>query len=188
MADGVPWHALVVHGPLMVGVLAPVIGLLIWGAIALRQLHHRAWWLTVVLYLIAFGGALIAVETGEDEHDRVHDVVAEEPMHLHEERGEQYRLALGIVFAMAIGAGLLFGNRAWGMRMAGATLAAGFLAAYLAVGVGHSGGLLVYREGAAAYYVEPPAPSPRAMRAAPEDSVMARDTAGTGHDHDDHEH
>lgn len=181
MFDGVPLHPILVHGPLVLGILAPIVALLLWAAIAGRYLHHRVWWLAVFVHLAAFGAAIVAVETGEDEEERVEEVVEHDLIHAHGERGEAFRNALGAAFVLSLLAGFLFGSRTWGMRLAGVTVVAGFATAWLALGVGHSGGLLVYKEGAANYYVSPGVQTgPRVMRAAPGDSV---ETEGEDHEH-----
>ena len=183
MFDGMPLHPLLVHAPLVLGVLAPFVALALWAAIAGRYLHHRIWWLVVVLHAVAFGGAVLAVKTGHVEHDRIETVVDHDKVEVHEERGENYRLALGVGLALSLLTGLAFADRKWGMRLGGVTVLAGFAAAWLGLGVGHSGSLLVYREGAANYYVDPGTPTgPRVIRAAPGDSADAHAEAP------DHQH
>ncbi|MEX0691285.1 MAG: DUF2231 domain-containing protein [Gemmatimonadales bacterium] len=156
MFDGVPLHPLVVHAPLVLGVLAPVIALILWGAMAGRFLHHRVWWLVVFLYVVTFASAFVAVRTGQQEEDVVEEVLANhDALHAHEDRAKRFRLAVGGVLMLTVLTGFLFGNRKWGMRFAGLSVVAGAAAAWLALGVGHSGGLLVYQEGAANAYVTP---------------------------------
>ena len=103
------------------------------------------------------GSAWLAVETGEAQEERVERVVRERFLEEHEQAAERL-LALAALGFVVSGAGLL-GGRAGGLGRA-ATAAAGAVALAAAVSVGHSGGELVYRHGAADAYVERAAPVP----------------------------
>lgn len=189
MYDGIPIHPLLVHIPLVVGVTAALLAVVLWAAIASHYLHYRAWWIVVALYVGAFGGAFMAVRTGHAEHEKVEDVlVHEQPLHEHEEDGERYELALGIIAALSLLTAVTFTNRKWGMRLAGLTAAGGVVIVWFALVAGHTGGRLVYREGAASYYVNPQSGSTPSMRAGPGDEAMPADSGSTDDDHEDHDH
>jgi uncharacterized membrane protein len=145
-----PLHPAVVHFPVVIGFLLPIIvGGALW-AIHRGAHTRRAWSIPVVAALILAASAWIAVETGEGQEDRVERVVGRQPLANHSELAETF-LAVSAGLAVIAVAGLVGGA---GGRVARIVTAAGSLA--VAVGatvVGHSGGQLVYRFGAAAAYV-----------------------------------
>jgi hypothetical protein len=91
----------------------------------------------------------VAVETGEGEGEKVEPVVAEASLHRHEEDAERFLLLSGVLLVVTA-AGLLRGVPGRAARL-GATVGALGLVA-LGAQVGHSGGNLVYRDGAASAY------------------------------------
>jgi hypothetical protein len=103
---------------------------------------------------LAFAAALalsawVATETGESQEDRVERVVARGALHGHEEAAERF-LVLSGVLMLVTAAGLARGTFGRAARLVSAAGALGLVAA--GVQVGHSGGTLVYREGAANAY------------------------------------
>jgi uncharacterized membrane protein len=153
-----PLHPAVVHLPLALAVLMPPLALLAWLALRRDWLPHRAWLAVVLLQAALAGGGWLALETGEEEEERVERVVAERFIEEHEERAERFALAAGVVLAVAA-VGLLGGPVGRAARVLTGPAGLGVLA--LALGVGHSGGELVYRHGAARAYVTS-APDPEA--------------------------
>jgi hypothetical protein len=95
--------------------------------------------------------AWVAVQTGEGEGERVEKVVAEAPLETHEEAAELF-LTLSGVLLVVTATGLVRGVVGRAGRVT-ATVGAVALVA-LAAQVGHSGGELVYRHGAASAYVK----------------------------------
>lgn len=146
-----PLHPAVVHLPLALAVLAPFVALLALVAIRRAWLPPRAWLAVVLLHALLAGSAWYASETGEDQEERVERVVRESLIEDHEEAAERFLWVTVAALAVSAG-GLLRGSR--GMLGRGATVAAAALALAAAVSVGHSGGELVYRYGAANAYVE----------------------------------
>jgi hypothetical protein len=112
-------------------------------------LPERGWAFVVLLQLLLVGSAWLAVQTGEDQEERVERVVAERRIEDHEERAERLLVAAGIALAV-IGAGLAPGRVGALARPLGSALSLGVAA--LAADVGHSGGLLVCEHGAAEAY------------------------------------
>jgi hypothetical protein len=162
-----PLHPAVVHLPVALALLVPLHTLHALAAIARGWLPARAWAGIVLLQALLLGSAWLAVETGEGQEERVERVVAEKYIETHEEGAERF-LALAGVALVVSGAGLLRG-RAGALGRA-ATLAAAAAVLAAGVAVGHSGGELVYRHGAASAYTgravaekaSPPAARPRA--------------------------
>lgn len=161
-----PLHPAVVHFPVALAVLAPLAGLAAFGAIRAGWLPSRVWLAVVLLHGLLAGSAWLAIETGEEQEERVERVVRERFIEAHEEAAERFLAVVGLAFVVS-GAGLLRG-RAGGIGRA-VTVVAGAAALATAVSVGHSGGELVYKHGAADAYVEragaPPARESRVRHA-----------------------
>jgi hypothetical protein len=121
----------------------------------------RAWAGIVLLQALLVGSAWLAMETGEREEERVERVVAERHIEDHEEAAERFLWVAGVAL-VALAAGLLPAGAGRAGRLVGTAAALGVLAA--GVAVGHSGGELVYRHGAASAYVDAPDASPAAKR------------------------
>jgi uncharacterized membrane protein len=146
-----PLHPAIVHLPLGLAVVAPAVALFVALAIRRSRLPLRAWTGIVLLQALMMGAVWVAAATGEREEERVEAVVAERHIEAHEERAEGLMVVTALSLLVA-GIGLAPGTA--GSLGRGATVVAtlGVLAA--GVLVGHSGGELVYRHGAASAYVE----------------------------------
>ncbi len=144
-----PLHPALVHLPLALAVLLPAGALLAFLAIARGALPARFWATIVVLHVLLAGSAYLAVETGENEEERVEEVVGEPAIEAHEEAAERF-LWLAVGAAVVSAAGLLPGRR--GNAGRAVTVAAGAFVLLAALSVGHSGGALVYEHGAAQAY------------------------------------
>lgn len=151
-----PLHPAVVHFPVVLAVLAPLAALAAFAAIRAGWLPARAWIAVVALHALLAGSAWLAVETGEGQGERVERVVRERFIEAHEEAAERFLAVVAVGFLVS--AAGLPGGRLGGIGR-GATIAAGAVALATAVAVGHSGGELVYRHGAASAYVESVAPA-----------------------------
>jgi uncharacterized membrane protein len=148
-----PLHPAVVHFPIALAVIAPLVAAIVGLAIRSRAVGPRGWALAVLFQALLVGSAWVALETGEDEEERVEKVVAERHIEEHEEAAKRLLglAALALVVSLGGLASGRVGNAARiGTLVAGATVLAG------AVAVGHSGGELVYRHGAGAAYAAPP--------------------------------
>jgi uncharacterized membrane protein len=151
-----PLHPAVVHLPIALAVLMPLIAVVAIAAIARGFLPTRVWWAAVALQMMLFGSAWLAVETGESEEERVEKVVAERYVDAHHDASEWF---LGVAGAAAVlmAAGLLPERRGRIGRVVGALASLVVLAT--AIRAGHLGGELVYRHGAASAYTGSGAPA-----------------------------
>lgn len=147
-----PLHPAIVHFPIVLALLAPILAAAAFWAIHSGRVTRRAWIGILVVQIALVGAAWAATETGEQEEERVERVVAERHIEEHEEAAERFLALAALVLPLAA-AGLLAGpigtlNRVLTIALSVAALGA-------AGAVGHSGGELVYRHGAAAAYVQP---------------------------------
>jgi uncharacterized membrane protein len=145
----VPLHAAVVHLPIALTVLAPLVAVVALVAIR-RQAPPRATWMVAIGTLVLLlGSGFAAKETGEDEEEIVEKVVAEATLESHEEAADQFLVVTGVVLAVAL-AGLARGRLG---DVARVTATVGTVAlVWVGYNVGHSGGRLAYQEGGASAY------------------------------------
>jgi uncharacterized membrane protein len=144
-----PLHPAIVHFPVVLAFLLP---LFVAGALwVIRRggAARRAWLLPVAGAAGLALSAWAAVQTGEPQAERVERVVAEQPMESHEEMAELFLSAsAGVAVVALIGlAGGLTGKAARVLTGVGS-----LALVVLGARVGHSGGQLVYRYGAASAY------------------------------------
>jgi uncharacterized membrane protein len=142
-----PLHPAIVHFPVVLAFLLPLFAAgAIW-AIRRGARPIRAWSIPVVGALALAASAWIAAETGEAQDERVEHVVAEQALHRHEKMAEAFLTAsAGLAIVAAIG--MLAGMPG---RVATVVGSLGLVGG--ATAVGHSGGELVYRYGAASAYI-----------------------------------
>lgn len=158
-----PLHPAIVHFPIVLAVLAPVVAAAGVWAIHTGRIRTAAWVVVLVLQACVVGSGLLALETGQDEEETVERVVSERAIEEHEEAAERFLLLAGLTLPFAA-AGLL---RSPLGGVARALTVAGTVAAAVAVGItGHHGGELVYTHGAASAYLDATPGSPPVGRPA----------------------
>jgi uncharacterized membrane protein len=153
-----PLHPAVVHLPIALALLVPLVAFAALLAARAGWLASRAWAFVVLLQACLVGSAFLAIETGENEEERVERVVAERHIEEHEERAERLLWGAGVALLVGV-AGLAPGRLGSLARPLGFALSLGVVA--LAVDVGHTGGELVYRHGAAGAYTGDASTPPR---------------------------
>lgn len=144
-----PLHPAIVHFPVVLALLLPIFVIGALWAIRRGARPRRAWAIPLAASLALAASAWVAVETGGEQDERVEDVVARQPLSAHEEMAETFLLVSGAV-ALVAAAGLVGGLTGRAARFA--TAAGSVLLVVGAFRVGHSGGQLVYRYGAASAY------------------------------------
>lgn len=149
---GLPMHPLVVHFPIVLSVLLPISVLVALWVIRKGTTPRRAWAVPVAFAAALSLSAFAAVQTGENEEDRVERVVGDAALHGHEEGAERFLVLSGVLLLVA-GVGFIPGTVGRAARLVTAVGAVGLVAA--GVQVGHSGGTLVYQHGAASAYTTP---------------------------------
>jgi len=160
--DALLFHPKLVHVPMALGVLMPLVAgglLLAWWR---NWLPQRAWFLAVGLQAILFGSGVLALRSGEAEEHKVERVVAERFIEAHEEAAELFVWASGGVLAvMLLGAAL--GTRRPALPAAVVAALGTLLVLGLAYRTGQAGGSLVYEHGAAQAYTGAATPSAAAQ-------------------------
>lgn len=152
-----PLHPLLVHLPIALTVLLPLFAVGALVAIRRGASARYSWGIAVALIALTLGSGLVAKETGEDEEDTVEKVVTRSAIHTHEEAADSFTLVSGIVLVIAA-VGFVPGRIGSGARL---TATAGTVAVLgFGYNVGHTGGQLVYRDGAASAYVTTPPSTP----------------------------
>lgn len=150
--DQLLFHPKVVHLPMALAVLMPVVAggaLLAWWQ---RWLDRRTWVGVVLLQAVLVGSGAVAMNTGEREEERVEQVVAEERIEAHEEAAEAFVWASAAVLLLMAVPLVLAEGRARHAVSIGA-----FVGTLIVFGLGYqtgeAGGRLVYEHGAAQAYV-----------------------------------
>jgi len=145
-----PLHPAIVHFPIVLVFLLPVfVAGAIW-AIRRGTKVRRAWLVPLIGAVALAASAWAAVETGEQQDERVERVVAEQPLEAHEEMAEVFLTSSAVLAIVAV-AGLVGGKAGGAARLI--TGVGSIVLIVMAARVGHSGGELVYRYGAASAYV-----------------------------------
>lgn len=151
-----PLHPAIVHLPLALAILMPLIASSFGWALWSGRIRPRSWLAVVALQALLFGSGIAATRTGEAEEDRVEHVVQESALHRHEELAEQFVWAGGLTLLLA-GLVLIVRRPAGTRALIAAAVAATLVVAALGLRVGHAGGQLVYVHGAASAYAGPSA-------------------------------
>ena len=150
--DQLLFHPKVVHLPMALAVLMPLVtgGLLFawWRG----WFDRRIWFVVLLLQAVLVGSGALAMNTGEREEDRAEQIVGEERIDAHEEAAEIFVWASAGLFLLMTVPLVLREGRARQAVALGA-----FLGTLIVFGLGYrtgeAGGRLVYAHGAAQVYV-----------------------------------
>jgi len=147
-----PLHPAIVHFPIVLMFLAPLAAIIALWSIRRGADIRRSWLMAVVAALALALSTWAATLSGQDQEERVERVVAEQPIETHEESAELFFMLSGVLVVLSV-AGLARGSLGRGSRILATLWAVALIPA--GVRVGHSGGQLVYRHGAANAYTQP---------------------------------
>lgn len=150
--DTLLFHPMLVHVPIALGVLMPLIAgglLLAWWR---NWLPRRGWYFAIALQAVLLVSGVLALRTGEADEERVERVVAEQVIEKHEEAAQVFVGASGGVLAVMLLAAAL-GARRSGLPTAAAATFGTLLVLGLGYRTGQAGGSLVYEHGAAQAHV-----------------------------------
>jgi uncharacterized membrane protein len=140
-----PLHPVVVHFPIVLGVLLPFVGLLAWWGIKKQIVPQKTWLVVPALALVFTISSVVAVELGEKDEDKVEKFIAEDVIEEHEEAGEAIPWVAGTLLVLSVGA--LLRKNSHHLRLAVAVIS--LVAMIPLANAGHTGGILVYQYGAA---------------------------------------
>ncbi len=143
-----PIHPAIVHLPLGLAFVLPLVATALLFATWRDHLPRKVLWLLPLLQVLVFSSALLAERTGEADEERVEAVVPEAAIEAHEHAAERFTVASGVLLLALVGGAALPWTRPARWLVLGATVAS-FGTAGLGLQVGHAGGELVYRHGAA---------------------------------------
>jgi len=152
----VPLHAALVHVPLGLAFVLPLLSVGLALALWRGLVPRRAWLIAAALQACLALGGVAALRTGEQDEERVERITGDAAIERHERAAERFVWGSAIVLAIAV-AVLVVPARATAGVAALAALGAVAVAG-LAYRTGKAGGELVYARGGAAAY----ATSPRA--------------------------
>ena len=144
-----PLHPLIVHMPIALTVLVPLFAIGALWAIRRGAPMRRAWGLAVGMLALLLVSGWAALQTGQGEEEKVEGVVSESALERHEEAAEAFMVATGIVLLLA-NAGFVRGRTGSIARVVATVGTVALIGA--GYNVGHSGGALVYTEGAGMAY------------------------------------
>ena len=167
-----PLHPAIVHYPIVLATLLPLAAIVALILIARGSNARKTWAFVVALSAMLLLASYVSVKTGESQEDVVEEIVAEEPIHEHEEAGERMLIFSGVGMLL-MGIGLANGRLGRAGRWIGT--AGSVVVLVMAYQVGRLGGELVYQHGAAQAYVDESTPQSMPSGAEHEDSDENRD-------------
>ncbi len=143
-----PLHPAIVHLPIGLAFLLPLLGLGVAFAIARAWLPRTSWMIVVFVASLAASTAVFAQRTGEEEERRLERVLQKDAVHAHEEAAERFVIA-AVALALACAA-LMFLRHELGFRAGSFALGLlGFGVLGTGLWAGRKGAELVWIHGAA---------------------------------------
>lgn len=147
-----PLHPAIVHLPIGIAIVMPILTLLATIAIQRHWFTRKIWFIVTLGHLVILGTGFVALQTGENEENKVEPYVTESQIHFHEEKAEVFLWASGLTLAMSIAALAIRSSR-FVVAARIVTIMLAFSTTVLALDAGRSGGELVYKYGAARAYL-----------------------------------
>ncbi len=174
-----PLHPAVVHFPIVLMVLQPVVLLGAFFAVRRGMAVRTAWGIAAAFSVLLAISAFAATYTGEESGEKVEEVIGDRFVDEHEEEGELFR-NLALLTAAIVLVGLVKGKPGQVARSVAPVAALALV--WFGYEVGHSGGALVYEHGAASAYATP---DPAAAEGGDEDEAGDEDADDEDEDDDD---
>ena len=148
----IPNHALIVHFPLALAFLMPVLVLVMAFMMKKKKISNEGWLIIVGLQLVMTATGYASLQTGETEESIVERVVDKKLIHEHEEAAEIFVGSTVIGLALSIAVYFLRAELQLYVQLGIAFI--GLLSTYFAFNAGKLGGELVYEHGAASAYAQ----------------------------------
>ncbi len=146
-----PLHPIVVHFPIVLGALLPLLAILLWWAVKKWQWTPKVWALVSAVALVYSLSAVTAVQLGEADEEKVEKIVSERVIEEHEEAGELIPWIAGTLFLISLG-GL---SVKYSKQAQLALIVLSLVAVVPLINAGHTGGELVYQHGASVAHLPP---------------------------------
>lgn len=162
MLSNLPLHPAIVHLPLGLAFVAPVVAAILLSLALAGKLARTHVIIAVALQAILVASAVAALQTGEGAEDRAERVVNERYIEAHEDRAQAFTVVAAVTLAIMLGAFALAGRQVAARAVLALALAMTVGVAGLAVRTGHAGGELVYVHGAASAWSNAAKASPGA--------------------------
>lgn len=148
----VPFHPVVVHFPLAVTFVMPVLVFIFAYMIKLNKMNPKGWLIIVGLQLAVVISGYVALETGETEEDKVEKVLDKTYIHEHEESAEIFVGSTVIALVLSVAAFFIRKDLGHPIKLSMGFI--GLICCFLAYRAGHLGGEILYKHGGAAAYLE----------------------------------
>lgn len=146
-----PLHPIVVHFPIVLGALLPLLAILLWWAIQKWQWTPRVWSLVSAVALVYSLSAVTAVQLGEADEEKVEKVISEKVIEEHEEAGELIPWIAETLFLVSLGGFTVKYSKQAQMAL----IVLSLVAVAPLINAGHTGGALVYEHGASVAHLPP---------------------------------
>lgn len=147
-----PFHPLIVHFPIALAFILPLLMLAFAYMIKVNKMSSQAWLIIIGLQLGLTITGYVALESGENEEHQVEKIVDKKIIHEHESKAEIFVGSTVIALVLSVAAFFLRKEFQFFIQL-GVTLV-GLVSCYLAIQTGHTGGGLVYEHGAASAYAQ----------------------------------
>lgn len=146
----VPFHPVIVHFPLALAFILPILMLVFIFMIKKNKMSHQAWLIIIGLQIATTLTGYVAMNAGENEEDAVEKVMNKKFIHAHEEAAEVFVGSTVIVLVLSLAAFFLRKEVQFPVYLGVCFLS--LVSSFLAYKAGESGGELVYKHGAAGAY------------------------------------
>jgi uncharacterized membrane protein len=148
----VPFHPIIVHFPIALTFIVPILILVFAFMIKTNKMSHKTWLIIIGLQIATTATGYMALETGEDEEHSVEKVLGKKLIHEHEEAAEIFVGSTVIALVLSIAAFFLKSQIQFLAQLVVCLVS--LVSCYLVYTTGHSGGELVYVHGAARAYAQ----------------------------------
>lgn len=142
-----PLHPVIVHLPLALTFLLPILVLVFAWAIKSGKMSKELWLVIIGIQILITGSGYLSLETGEIDEEKVSAIVSKKIVHEHEEAAEIF---VGTtVISLASGIVALFLQPAFQEKARLAVIFLSLLPVFFGWKAGNLGGEIVYRHGGA---------------------------------------
>ena len=136
-----PLHPFIVHFPIAIGILMPMLVVGVGLGIKLLKWPHQTWWMIVFFQTVVVASSVIAVVSGEKEEERPGPPLNQEQLAVHEEAGETIPWTAGVALILSM-APLIMPKKMKGLALLFLIVSLGIMIQLIYTG--HSGGQLIY--------------------------------------------